>query len=67
MALVMLQGGPDETATLHLTSEPVTLVKGEPVEVPDGYVSVLTDRNLTSPHVIIVCEPVKAARAGKEK
>ena len=51
MPLVVLLSG-SKPVTLCLTSEPVTLEVGVPLEVPQGYRDVLTNRAYTAPHVI---------------
>lgn len=53
MAFVKLLGGGTVPATLHLTSEAVTFpALGVPVEVPEGYLPTLLNRELTRPLVI---------------
>lgn len=49
-AVVLVTG--ERPVTLHMTSEPVTLFPGVPLEVPRGYRDVLVRRDLTAPHVI---------------
>lgn len=57
-SLVLKSGTPGVPVTLHLTSEPVTFPgPGVAVEVPDGYVAVLTNPALTTPHAIGLVEP----------
>ncbi len=56
-SLVLKSGTPGVPVTLHLTSEPVTFPgPGVPIEVPDGYVGVLTNPTLTAPHAIDLVE-----------
>lgn len=57
MAFVQLLGG-GGAASLHMTSEPVRFPgPGVPVEVPDGYLSVLLDREMTRPLVVVQVFP----------
>jgi hypothetical protein len=63
-SLVLKSGTPGVPVTLHLTSEPVTFPgPGVAVEVPDGYVAVLTNPALTAPHAIDLAAPTPAPAA----
>lgn len=52
MPRVLLVSG-TQPVTLHLTTYPVTLVPGVPLEVPEGYRATLTRQDLTAPHLIV--------------
>lgn len=71
MALLVYPG-PKQAVTLCLTSEPVTFYQGVPLEVPDGYVPTLLNRDLTQCTITVyapglapnVAEPLLDPEAG---